>query len=41
MVKNGTDEVLTQNYAPSQLTLVLDDFTDRSIYEVEEVITHH
>ena len=40
LLKDGTGETLGRKFAPSQLKLVLDNFEETDIYEVEKIITH-
>ncbi|KAF9198195.1 hypothetical protein BGZ59_004818 [Podila verticillata] len=40
VLKDGTGEELSRKFAPSQLKLVLDDFEETSIYEVEKILDH-
>ncbi|KAG0034685.1 hypothetical protein BGZ83_004144, partial [Gryganskiella cystojenkinii] len=40
VLKDGTGEELGRKFAPSQLKLVLDDFEETTIYEVEKILDH-
>lgn len=40
VLKDGTGEELGRKFAPSQLKLVLDDFEETPIYEVETILDH-
>ncbi|KFH62712.1 hypothetical protein MVEG_11239 [Podila verticillata NRRL 6337] len=40
VLKDGTGEELGRRFAPSQLKLVLDDFEETNIYEVEKILDH-
>ncbi|KAF9148477.1 hypothetical protein DFQ26_002334, partial [Actinomortierella ambigua] len=40
ILKDGTGQELHRQYAPSQLKLVLEDFEDGEVFEVEHILEH-